>query len=159
MASKPKKLGLRLELDRFTTNPAESNAMDPTSPKILKPKDYFEESDIHQDIELHLIVPEPHSKVIKIKTKTGDTIQNIKKVLEDNHDIPYGAQTLLLEGKPMLDPLSLNDFPLIARMIKDNPSAPHTVEVTVKVCPSSMEPPDLLAAKILMNVSRYWLYY
>ena len=131
--AKPKKLGLRLELDRFTTNPAESNTVDPTSPKILKPKDYFEESDIHQDIELNLHLSEPAGKVIKIKTKTGDTIQNIKKVLEDNHDIPYGNQTLLLEGKPMLDPLSLNDFPTIARMIKENPSTPHCIDVTVKV--------------------------
>ena len=40
----------------------------------------------------------------------GETVQNLKKWLKDNREVPYGAITLLFNDKPMVDPLSLNDF-------------------------------------------------
>jgi hypothetical protein len=95
----------------FTDNPAESRDNDPSSPKILKPIPFDEECNIHDDIKLTLLFSDNRTVIMHVKT--GDTVQNIKKKLEDQHGIPYAKMAFMLDGKIMLDPLSLNDYPQI----------------------------------------------
>merc|ERR1711991_189359 len=69
---------------------------------------YDEESNIHNDIEVTLVFPNEKTHVLNLKV--GDTVQNIKKTMNDTLNIPYAKSSLLCDGKKMLDPLSLNDF-------------------------------------------------
>jgi len=53
-----------------------------------------------------------------INVKIGETVQEIKRRLMVEHGIPYSESKLFLDGKFMLDPLSLNDFPSIVEQNK-----------------------------------------
>lgn len=108
LMSSPNRPAFRLAIDK--DDPKEAHSPPSTH---LKPKAYFEESDIHEEIELTLALSD--ERTIKLKLKIGDTVQNIKKRLEDTHGIPFVRQLFLLDGQPMLDPLSLNDFPAIGK--------------------------------------------
>lgn len=56
----------------------------------------------------------PDGSQQNLSLKIGETIQNIKQLLEDQYNIPTNSVTLSLDGVgPMIDPLSLNDFPTI----------------------------------------------
>ncbi|KAL6056812.1 hypothetical protein QOT17_015839 [Balamuthia mandrillaris] len=78
---------------------------------------YAQEADIFEPLDLKLEMPDGTTKVMKFTT--GDTIQIIKKRLEAEHDIPFTSVDCLLDGKVMLEPLSLNDFP---NLDKSNPT-------------------------------------
>lgn len=67
-----------------------------------------EEANIHGslDIRFKLLDGEIHV----VKCKLGETIFNIKKTLHDQFHVPFDV-VFLLNGSPMMDPLSLNDFP------------------------------------------------
>ena|SRR3989338_10736012 len=73
---------------------------------------YDEESNIHSDITLDVTLP--GDKKVELKVSVGNTIFNIKKNISDNHDLPFEKLVIQHEGKTLLDPLSLNDFPSIA---------------------------------------------
>jgi len=73
------------------------------------PPTYHQESDIFQDIPITLILPD--GVTFKLIVKTGETVQEIKRKLDTLHGIPYSDATLYYNGKCMIDPLSLNDFP------------------------------------------------
>ena len=44
------------------------------------------------------------------------TVDYVKLQLQSKHKLPVAEQELLLDGKPMPDPLSLADFPALAKM-------------------------------------------
>ena len=79
---------------------------------------YHEESDIHNDIPVQLNFPNGTTKTINVKI--GETVQEIKRRLMVEHGIPYSESKLFLDGKFMLDPLSLNDFPSIVEQNRAN---------------------------------------
>lgn len=70
---------------------------------------YYQESDIFEDIPITLVLPD--GVTFKLIVKTGETVQEIKRKLDTLHGIPYSDATLFYNGKCMIDPLSLNDFP------------------------------------------------
>lgn len=43
--------------------------------------------------------------------RMGQTVEFVKSYVESEYGIPMCNQTLLLDGRPMMDPLSLLDFP------------------------------------------------
>lgn len=47
---------------------------------------------------------------ITIDTKDGDTIETIKKKIEDNEGIPYNQQHLIFTGMALDDRLVLSDY-------------------------------------------------
>eukprot|EP01097_Dermamoeba_algensis_P002927 TRINITY_DN2164_c0_g1_i1.p1 TRINITY_DN2164_c0_g1~~TRINITY_DN2164_c0_g1_i1.p1 ORF type:complete len:109 (-),score=23.79 TRINITY_DN2164_c0_g1_i1:100-426(-) len=71
-------------------------------------KDYATESDIHKDLSITLNLPD--GSTLPLTLKSGETVQNIKKLLNDKHSLPFGKLILTYEGKVMMDPLSLNDY-------------------------------------------------
>jgi len=81
----------------------------PPIPAHNPPPTYHQESDIFQDIPITLILPD--GVTFKLIVKTGETVQEIKRKLDTLHGIPYSDATLYYNGKCMIDPLSLNDFP------------------------------------------------
>src|SRR5256885_7453465 len=89
---------------------------------------YHEESNIRHDIPLQLNLPNGTTKIISVKI--GETVQEIKRRLMVEHGIPYSESKLFLDGKHMLDPLSLNDFPSI---VETNKAC-----ITVEVLPSAV---------------------
>lgn len=74
---------------------------------------YHCESDIFEDIDVQLTFPGGDLRILRVKM--GETVQGIKRHIETNFGIPYTNSALYLDGKHMLDPLSLNDFPSIAQ--------------------------------------------
>jgi len=58
-------------------------------------------------------------QTIKLQLKVGETVQMIKRRLEDKFNLPYQKSVFYLNGLKnnnlvlMMDPLSLNDFPVI----------------------------------------------
>jgi hypothetical protein len=70
---------------------------------------YDEESNIFQPIKL--IIKLPTGSIKEFNCTTGDTVQIIKKRLEAEDSIPYKETVCYCAGEPMLEPLSLNDFP------------------------------------------------
>jgi hypothetical protein len=58
-----------------------------------KKQDYAEESDIHHDVQLTLVLPDG-SKLEKTYS-TGDTLLNIKKMLHDEHGFNYTEISLM----------------------------------------------------------------
>eukprot|EP00168_Porphyra_purpurea_P000447 TRINITY_DN10498_c0_g1_i1.p1 TRINITY_DN10498_c0_g1~~TRINITY_DN10498_c0_g1_i1.p1 ORF type:complete len:142 (+),score=44.63 TRINITY_DN10498_c0_g1_i1:66-428(+) len=87
-------------------------------------KSYDEESDIHEDITI--IVKLDGDRTEKIDCKTGETIMNIKKKIHDDHGVPFSC-VVSFQGKPMLDPLSLNDFPHLIAAHKEGKAIEFTV--------------------------------
>jgi len=79
------------------------------TPEQPPKSDYHHESDIHEEIPLSLVLPD--GVTYKFIVKTGETVQEIKRKLDTTHGIPYSDATLYFNGKCMIDPLSLNDFP------------------------------------------------
>jgi hypothetical protein len=75
---------------------------------------YDQESNIHQKIELTLVLPDG-THLCKVFSK-GDTVFNIKKTVHDEKGVEYKGMQVELEGKVLLDPLSLNDFPSLANV-------------------------------------------
>lgn len=88
---------------------------------------YDEESDIHDDITLTLEFPDGKTK--DIFCKTGETVINLKKKLFDEFEIPFSCK-LSYNDNVMLDPLSLNDFPVLVEAGK-KPGSKVTVKITV----------------------------
>ena len=74
---------------------------------------YHYESDIFEDIEILLKLPNGTEQ--KLNVKIGETVQQLKRYVDTDHSIPYEESVLFLNGKAMLDPLSLNDFPTIVK--------------------------------------------
>jgi len=74
---------------------------------------YYHESDIFEDIPITLLLP--GGITFKLIVKTGETVQEIKRKLDTEHGVPYSDATLYYNGKCMIDPLSLNDFPGLVR--------------------------------------------
>lgn len=51
--------------------------------------------------------------------------------MDDEHRIPYAKTTLMLGGKAMMEPLSLNDFPAIAELLRSGKTS-ITLDVAVR---------------------------
>lgn len=81
------------------------------TPELKLEGSYHEEADIHETIPLILTLP--NGEILTRTIKIGDTVQAIKRTLLVEHSLPYEKIELCIDGKPMMDPLSLNDFPLI----------------------------------------------
>merc|ERR1719197_899165 len=69
-----------------------------------------EENDIHKEIKL--VVKTADEKRIELVCSSGETIFNLKKRLHDEHQVDYGHE-VQFNGKAMMDPLALADFPEI----------------------------------------------
>jgi hypothetical protein len=72
-------------------------------------KSYDTESNIHAKVELTFLLD--NGTTYKKTATAGDTVAQVKKALSDVSGIPYVDLTLTLDGKTMMDPLSLNDLP------------------------------------------------
>jgi hypothetical protein len=128
MSSPNRKPGLKLALANHAHGDA--NHQDEshlTIPHNTHVKDYAEESDIHPEISVDLKFSDSHT--IHLRLKTGDTVQNIKKRLEAEHNMPYAKTALSLNGQQMLDPLSLNDFAPINEAVKQKRNVVIDVQV------------------------------
>eukprot|EP01111_Echinosteliopsis_oligospora_P005369 TRINITY_DN1865_c1_g1_i1.p1 TRINITY_DN1865_c1_g1~~TRINITY_DN1865_c1_g1_i1.p1 ORF type:complete len:415 (-),score=108.54 TRINITY_DN1865_c1_g1_i1:32-1276(-) len=84
-----------------------------TSSPIMSPPlstmSYDQESDIFEDITLTFTLPD--GSVFSLKFKSGDTVQEVKRKLDTTKGIAARSSSLFWNGKYMMDPLSLNDFP------------------------------------------------
>lgn len=106
------------------------------------PTAYDKESDIHDHIVVHLVLPD--GVIHKFSVTVGETVQMIKRRLEDVHGIPYSDVTLCFNGKCLIDPLSLNDFPeLLGKWnvsldVKISPGKPIVKEQTVPISSANM---------------------
>jgi hypothetical protein len=102
-----------LNLSPLSIQPKISSPLPPISSHKLvdepTPTSYYQESDIFEDITITLIMPD--GVTFKLIVKTGETVQEIKRKLDTLHGIPYADASLYYNGKCMIDPLSLNDFP------------------------------------------------
>ncbi|PRP75556.1 hypothetical protein PROFUN_09042 [Planoprotostelium fungivorum] len=77
---------------------------------------FFEESDIFEEIPVTLELFDGRSLTKEVEI--GETVLGLKRILYDLFHIPFDTITLYLDGKAMLDPLSLNDFPSIVEQNK-----------------------------------------
>mmetsp|Transcript_18432 Transcript_18432/g.25522 ORF Transcript_18432/g.25522 Transcript_18432/m.25522 type:complete len:118 (+) Transcript_18432:53-406(+) len=93
-----------------TTRPSKVPLLTPRGEKAPAPS-YAEESDIHAKIDLTLLLPE--GETFKKTFSKGDTVFNIKKTVHDEKGLEWKGMSVEFEGKAMLDPLSLNDFPAL----------------------------------------------
>lgn len=106
-----------------------SSQLQPPSPGPLSldrtrdVRDFFAESDIHDDVTVTLRCAEQALlAALGSPTRTvkrGETVQQLKRglVADALAALPglcYGDIDLALDGRSMLDPLSLNDFPALA---------------------------------------------
>eukprot|EP01112_Ceratiomyxa_fruticulosa_P014635 TRINITY_DN420_c0_g1_i1.p1 TRINITY_DN420_c0_g1~~TRINITY_DN420_c0_g1_i1.p1 ORF type:complete len:389 (-),score=67.58 TRINITY_DN420_c0_g1_i1:61-1227(-) len=76
-------------------------------------RSYDDESNIHSSITVTVVFPSGENHELKIST--GQTVQDVKKILEVKHQVPCRASSLFYDGVIMLDPLSINDYPKIMR--------------------------------------------
>lgn len=67
-------------------------------------------------------------ELLRKTVSAGDTVAQIKKLLADERGLAYASLTLLLDGKRMLDPYSLNDLPAA----KDKTALVIVVQVALK---------------------------
>lgn len=101
------RVSLGLNLSSISQQPKSSPLPPHDNPALAVP--YDQESDIFEDIPITLILPD--GITFKLVVKTGETVQEIKRKLDTLHGIPYSDATLYYNGRHMIDPLSLNDFP------------------------------------------------
>ncbi len=73
-----------------------------------QPRDYYTESNIHQDILI--IYTLPGGEVHQEKVNSAENVSELKRRLHANKGIPFTSTSLFFKGKCMLDPLSLNDI-------------------------------------------------
>jgi len=66
----------------------------------------------------------PHENILEKNFPIGESVQTIKRYLNDNHRYPYQTTSFIFEGEMMIDPLSLNDYPKIVEL-SDNSEAIH----------------------------------
>eukprot|EP01025_Chloroclados_australasicus_P011719 TRINITY_DN1515_c0_g1_i5.p15 TRINITY_DN1515_c0_g1~~TRINITY_DN1515_c0_g1_i5.p15 ORF type:complete len:117 (+),score=14.83 TRINITY_DN1515_c0_g1_i5:229-579(+) len=74
-------------------------------------------------VTIHLTLPGGESKEMKIRQ--GYQVVYVKALLSEEYGYPMKALSLWLDGKQMLDPLSLADYPDV--------KPGETTQVTVKV--------------------------
>eukprot|EP01087_Luapelamoeba_hula_P013032 TRINITY_DN36_c14_g1_i1.p1 TRINITY_DN36_c14_g1~~TRINITY_DN36_c14_g1_i1.p1 ORF type:complete len:114 (+),score=18.08 TRINITY_DN36_c14_g1_i1:75-416(+) len=91
-------------------------------PKI---QSYDQEANIFAPITVHLQLPDGTTR--DFHQTTGDTVQIIKKKMEVELGLPYARTQCFLNGKFMMEPLSLNDFPSLP-----TDGSPVTIEVRNK---------------------------
>lgn len=73
-------------------------------------KDHHDEaSQLHDRVELIFEFNNGH-ETQKRNASVGESVAQVKKFISDNFGIAYAKLTLQVEGKTMIDPLSLNDF-------------------------------------------------
>jgi hypothetical protein len=105
-------------------------------------KDYAEESDIYEDIEVTLR-NQATGETERLRLKIGETVQNIKKRIVARAPagtaIEYRDVELVLDGRPMMDPLSLNDFPEIVAAKKAD------IKVVIRGAPQPAKPIEVEA--------------
>jgi hypothetical protein len=100
--------GSRPRLPPVLTKPDESDdhnievKRSPNLPSLRLPdsnlkNSYYHESDIFEDINIELVLPNGNSKTLNVKI--GETVQQIKRQLDDNFGIPFSDTDLFLEGK------------------------------------------------------------
>lgn len=95
---------LSLSLSPITLSSA---AKEPTKPPPPV-HSYDTESNIHQDIKITFSLPS--GELFEETVKNGETVQEIKRRLYSAEKIPTNS-LFYFDGKHMMDPLSLNDFP------------------------------------------------
>jgi len=97
-------------------------------------KDYFTESDIHDDVLVTFNMP---GGVVHEQTvNAGETVQEIKRRLYASHGLPFGSFSLFFRGRWLLDPLSLNDIDGLVE------SGKALIEVKIRE-PITPKPPEL----------------
>merc|ERR1711915_630934 len=89
---------------------------------------YDEESNIFEPMVLFLNLPDGTTKEWNVST--GDTIQMIKKRIEVELGLMQADTRCELDGKNMIEPLSLNDFATLMEKKADHEvSGPPTIDV------------------------------
>eukprot|EP01104_Vermistella_antarctica_P003006 TRINITY_DN13182_c0_g1_i1.p1 TRINITY_DN13182_c0_g1~~TRINITY_DN13182_c0_g1_i1.p1 ORF type:complete len:104 (+),score=45.64 TRINITY_DN13182_c0_g1_i1:88-399(+) len=67
------------------------------------------ESDIYEDVVVSVQFENGKSRDMKLTS--GDTIQNIKKILHDEEGHTYEVLNMYWKEKELFNPMSLNDYP------------------------------------------------
>tara|TARA_R110002050_G_scaffold277245_2_gene422851 strand:- start:126 stop:485 length:360 start_codon:yes stop_codon:yes gene_type:complete len=109
--------------DNESVRPSFVPALTPRGQEMPVKASYDEESNIHGKINITIVLPDK-SEIIR-EFSLGDTVFNIKKYVHDNKGLEWKGMKASLDGKAMLDPLSLNDFPAL----KGKSSATVVIEV------------------------------
>lgn len=92
---------------------------DNAKPSLLKlppldmSKSYEEESNIHSDIRL--LITLPNGTIQHFTVKIGETVSQLKRKIAVENKFQCKDVQLWMDSKPMMDPLSLNDFPHIVK--------------------------------------------
>ena len=60
----------------------------------------------------------PGGRTADASFQVGQTVLVLKSYLEGHHDLPMISINLMLDGKLMIDPLCLSDFPAIEKSRK-----------------------------------------
>jgi len=96
---------------------------------------YHDESNIFEEIRLVCVLPA--GDTLQLLVNSGETVQEIKRKLDAVHGIPFSTSSLHHNGKLMMDPLSLNDFPgLLAKSpLSLSEGGNTTVTLQVKLTP------------------------
>jgi hypothetical protein len=95
---------------------SEEEVTKPSKVPLLTPRgsaapapSYFEESNIHQKIDLSIVLPD--GSIFQKTFSKGDTVFNIKKAVHDEKGVEWKGMNVEFNGKVVLDPLSFNDIP------------------------------------------------
>eukprot|EP01115_Flamella_aegyptia_P012804 TRINITY_DN65259_c0_g1_i5.p1 TRINITY_DN65259_c0_g1~~TRINITY_DN65259_c0_g1_i5.p1 ORF type:complete len:160 (-),score=47.98 TRINITY_DN65259_c0_g1_i5:54-497(-) len=87
-----------------------------SSAKNNENESYFEEEDkLHSVYDICFKLPNGNEKVFQCKT--GETLINIKKKIHDEEGVSFDV-TCYYNNSPLMDPMSLNDFPEIIEECK-----------------------------------------
>ena len=68
------------------------------------------EATLHLFLGLHMFVRTHTGKIITIKVKPSDTIENIKAMIQDRENIPLGQQKLTFSGRQLEDGHTLSNY-------------------------------------------------
>jgi hypothetical protein len=85
--------------------------IDGTRAAYAKVKEAEQQEEWGQDVRLRFHLP--NGEGASIDFKRGHTIACVKLELQKLHGYPMETTRLMLLGKPMIDPLSIADYPLL----------------------------------------------
>eukprot|EP00698_Gefionella_okellyi_P005590 TRINITY_DN15088_c0_g1_i1.p1 TRINITY_DN15088_c0_g1~~TRINITY_DN15088_c0_g1_i1.p1 ORF type:complete len:401 (+),score=78.77 TRINITY_DN15088_c0_g1_i1:101-1303(+) len=87
--------------------------------ELLKAKQLDNGDHLREEAELfgdpvNLTLHFPKGRQLLLKRKLGESVQTVKRHLTDEYDMDFHQIRFMFQGKDMIDPLSLNDYPTIA---------------------------------------------
>mmetsp|Transcript_6229 Transcript_6229/g.9392 ORF Transcript_6229/g.9392 Transcript_6229/m.9392 type:complete len:149 (-) Transcript_6229:210-656(-) len=99
--------------DDTPTSPLKMRGMglDFSSLSGAKKDEYIDDGPSIQESSVMVVFDLPDGSQGENMFKLGNTVEVLKSVVESDYGIPMTEQTMFLEDQPMMNPLSLLDFP------------------------------------------------